>query len=380
MALGASPQRRPCMYWALLSRPLAAIVDAMAATPDYTRNHELFLNFRGLQGDLAGRLAANPGVVAAWLEKLPHKGGDATDAEPARATTSWRTARLSIARRRELAGLLAMGDVEGPVPSEARGRVERLAHWLLSAVPVCTYLEIADAARPNLRAVDPLADDFCRQVVSLRETIFLANYGLAKVAAWNHNPRDHSDLLSAASCGLLDAIDRYVPGASAARFSYFARYWIRYRLSRHVQKNSSVVTFPIHQHRIGRRIERYLATQAPGPEPAKSRVCADLELGAEAFRSYQLKPKVVSLQSPVGDREEAPDVEYFLCDPAPSPKAVLEDSETATHLRALLRTSAQPATGVMLAYARCVGALADAAEDYLSSLQDLTLERIRRRA
>jgi hypothetical protein len=340
----------------------------MAATPDYTRNDELFSNFRGLQGDLAGRLAANPGIIAAWLESLPHKDADAPETEPARASTSWRTARLSASRRRELAALITPGSVEG------------LAQWLLSCVPVCTYLEIADAAHPNLRAVDPLADDFCRQVVSLRETIFLANYGLAKVAVRNHNPREHADLLSAASCGLLDAIDRYVPGATAARFSYFARYWIRYRLSRHIQKNSSVVTFPIHQHRIGRRIERYLANREPGAQPAGARVCADLDLGAEAFQSYRLKPKVISLQSPVGDRQEAPDVEYYLCDPAPSPKAVLEDAETAAHLRALLRTSAQPATGVMLAYARCVGALTDAAEEYLSFLQDLTLERIRRRA
>jgi len=72
-------------------------------------------------------------------------------------------------------------------------------------------------------------------------------------------------------------------------------------------------------------------------------------------------------------------VEYFLCDPAPSPDAVLEDSETASQLRSLLRSSAHPATGVMLAYSRSVGALADAAEEYLKSLQDLALERIRRR-
>jgi DNA-directed RNA polymerase specialized sigma subunit len=348
-------------------------MEAMNSPPDYTRNDELFSAFRGLQAELSGRLATNPGVVRAWLDELPRLDAVETETEPARTPASWRTARLSAARRRDLAALVKRA---GEQPAESGP----LARWLLSAVPVCTYLEIAGSARPSLREVDPLADDFCRQVVSLRETIFLANYGLAKVAARSHNSRDHSDLLSAASCGLLDAVDRYVPGATAARFSYFARYWIRYHLSRHIQKNSSVVSFPIHQHRIGRRIERYLASQNDGSQPAAAKLCADLAIGADALQTYRLKPKVVSLHSPVGDRQEAPEVEYFLSDPAPSPDAVLEDAETAVHLRALLRTSAQPATGVMLAYARSVGALADAAEDYLSSLQDLTLERIRRRA
>jgi len=344
----------------------------MPPAPDYTRNHELFSTFRSLQGHLAGRLAANPGVITAWFNSLPHRDTDAPEGDPVRATPSWRTARLSTGRRRELALLLSRAD--NP-PAGA----EPLAAWLLSSVPVCTYLEIADSARPSLLAVDPLADDFCRQVVRLRETIFLANYGLAKVAARNNNPWDHSDLLSAASCGLLDAIDRYVPGATAARFSYFARYWIRYHLSRHLQKNSSVVSFPIHQHRIGRRIERYLAARDSGPHPVRVKVCEELSLGAGAFHSYSLKPRIVSLQSPANDREEAPGFEFFLCDPAPTPDTVLEDAETASHLRALLRTSAEPETGVMLAYARSVGALAEAAEDYLSSLHNLTLDRIRRR-
>jgi hypothetical protein len=343
----------------------------MNPVPDYTRNHELFSTFRSLQGDLTGRLAANPCVVGAWLDSLPHRDAEGPDGEPARAAPSWRTARLSSGRRRELASLLGR---TGSPPAGAAP----LAAWLLSAVPVCTYLQIADLARPSLRALDPAADDFCRQVVSLRETIFLANYGLAKVAARNNNPRDHSDLLSAASCGLLDAIDRYVPGATAARFSYFARYWIRYHLSRHLQKNGSVVSFPIHQHRIGRRIERYLAARDSDPRKEGAKPCG--EIGAADLQSYRLKPRIVSLQGPANDRQEAPEFEFFLCDPAPSPDAVLEDAETATHLRTLLRTSAQPETGVMLAYARCVGALAEAAEDYLSSLEDLALNRIRRRA
>jgi DNA-directed RNA polymerase specialized sigma subunit len=346
----------------------------MSTAPDYTRNHELFLSFRELQSGLVARLSSQPGLIGAWLETLPPREGNAPEPEKARAAASWRTARLSGARRGELARLLAR---TGP----PLGETAPLAHWLLRSVPVCTYLEIAGAARPSLRALDPGADDFCRRLISLRETLFLANYGLAKIAARPHHSGDHSDLLSAASCGLLDAIDRYVPGEKAARFSYFARYWIRYHLSRYIQKNSSVVSFPIHQHRIGRRIERYLATQpAGGPAPVGTKVRADLELGAEAYHSYRLKPRVVSLHSSIGDRPEAPDVEYFLCDPAPAPDAVLEDSETATHLRALLRASALPATGVMLAYTRSVGALTDAAEDYLAFLQNLTLERLRRRA
>ncbi len=340
----------------------------MAQLPDYTRNHEFFTRFYGLQGCFAGHLAARPGLLRAWLEALPPREPEA--AESARAVRIWRTARLSSARRRELSGLV--------MRAEARAdEAAPLAVWLLASVPVCTFLEMAAASGSAAPALEAEAGDCHRRLLELRETLFLANYGLAKAAAKRRRPQDYAEMLGAASDGLLDAIDRYVPDGRAARFAYFAGYWIRYHMARQFQKSGSVVSFPVNQHRIGRRIHRYLASREPDDAPpSPAEVCQELRLGRAAYFWQQQRPQVVSLHGPGIAGPEAPAMELRLCDPAPEPADLLEQAEIAERLRDLLHAQAGPAARLMLAYVHGVGPLADAAEDYLASLQDLARTRL----
>lgn len=343
----------------------------MNAAPAYTRNQENFATFYALQNDFVRCLASHPGVIRDWMDTQPlRQPRDSRD--PGKTAKAWRTARLSAARRRELSELILRVE-------ETPAATESLVNVLLAAMPVRTYLEIADAAHPSLRAIDTQADELCCRLTRLREALFMTNYGLAQAAALQRNRNDPSDFLSAASCGLLDAIDRYVPDARAARFGYFASYWIRYHLSRHTQKYGSVVSFPINQHRIGHRIDRYLSDrQVSGlPAPSDTELCADLKLGCDAFYWHHLKPQVYSFENLVSHDPRAATAEHFLCDPAPGPAAVLEEAEIAGQLISLLRATAPPAIRVMLAYARSVGSLADAAGDYLTHLHELAMDRIR---
>src|SRR5476649_958129 len=117
----------------------------MTCLPDYTRNHERFTHFYGLQGCFAGHLAARPGLLKAWLQALPPREPEA--AESARAVRFWRTARLSSARRRELSDLVTRA--EGPAAEAAP-----LALWLLASVPVCTFFEMAAAQRSTAPALE----------------------------------------------------------------------------------------------------------------------------------------------------------------------------------------------------------------------------------
>jgi hypothetical protein len=100
----------------------------MNATPTYAQNDILFADFYQLQRCLAGHLAAEPALIRAWLEALPPREPEA--GRPSRAARSWRTARLSVARRRELDGLL--------LQAESSAAASPLAAWLLAAVPVRT--------------------------------------------------------------------------------------------------------------------------------------------------------------------------------------------------------------------------------------------------
>ncbi len=338
----------------------------MISVPTYAQNDSLFADFYSFQRCLAGHLATQPALIRAWREALPPR--DPEVGRPSQAARSWRTARLSAARRRELDGLLAQ--------AEASATTAPLAAWLLASVPVRTYFEMVVAGAPA-EALPAGAGECHRRLLELRETLFLGNYGLAKAAARRRGLQDYGDMLAAASDGLLDAIDRYVPGPQAARFAYFAGYWIRYHMARHFQKSGSVVSFPVNQHRIGRRIDRYLAARSPGDRaPSAHELCHELRLGHAAYFWQQQRPRVVSLHSPEGAPGEAPAMELILCDPSPEPAAEIERAEIAERLRRLVAAQAGPDTRLMLAYAHGVGALADAAEDYLAALCDLALARL----
>ncbi len=340
----------------------------MKTTATYARNQELFRDFYSLQDGMTRALAGHPALIRTWLNAQPPRSGES--GESSGASKSWRAARLSIARRRELAGLIAAA--EGP------GDAAPLGAWLLASVPARTYLEIADLAAPGFGQSDPAAETQRRRLLRMRETLFAANYGLAKAAAYHSSHPDYDDRLSAASCGLLDAIDRYVPNARAARFGYFASYWIRYHLSRHAQKCGSLVAFPINQHRLCRRIDRYLTDRQAGgrPRPSVRELCAELHLGRDALYWHQLRPRMVSLCSPAGGGPDSPTVEHLLCDPAPDPVSILDEREIGECQRALLRRCASPATRVMLAYTRGIGGLAEAAEDYLAEMGETARQRL----
>lgn len=336
----------------------------MPPVPTYASNPDLFSEFHALQRCFAGHLAARPELIRSWLEGLPPREPEVGEANP--SAKSWRTARLSSARRRELGGLVSAAEGDP-------GAADRLAVWLLASVPVCTYFEMAAAA-------GALADEAgaChRGLLELRETLFLTNYGLAKAAARRRQHQDYGEMLSAASHGLLDAIDRYVPDARASRFAHFAGYWIRYHMARQFQKTGSVVSFPVNQHRISRRIDRFLAARkAGGAPPSAAEVCRELRLGRAAYQAQQRRPQVFSLHDPEGGGAEAPTLELRLSDPAPEPDELLEQEEIAERLGRLIRAQAGPAIRLMLAYTHGVGALADAAEDYLAFLQELGLTRL----
>ncbi|HEX3728768.1 MAG TPA: hypothetical protein VHV47_03120 [Opitutaceae bacterium] len=337
----------------------------MTPAPAYAHNHELFTHFYAIQGRFAACLASRPGLVRGWLDTQPRRRLER--AETSEAARAWRTARLSGARRRELGVLIERA--EGP-----QLEAGPLAGWLLVAVPVRTYLEIAASGR----LPDPTAEACQHELVELRDTLFATNYGLAKAAARRRRLEDYSDMLSAASCGLLDAIDRYVPDAKAARFAHFASFWIRYHVSRRAQKNAGVVSFPVNQHRIGRRIQRYLSGREEGEAPpSPDELCAELRLGRSAYYWQHRRPSIVSLHAPMGLGEDSLPMEQCLCDPGPEPAAQAEENEIAEALRAVLRQRIDPATRLMLAYLNQVGPIGDAAEDYLAELETEGLAAIR---
>ena len=350
-----------------------ANADVAAAHRAYEHNQARFAEFYALQRTFAGHLACLPALVRAWLDSLPPRedGGEGPS-----ASKSWRAARLSAARRRELSALIAKAEESG-------GALDGLAVFLLKSLPVETYFEIAEAARPSLRALNATAHEICNELAEKRNDLFAANYGLAKKAV--RGRKNYHELLSAASCGLLAAIDRYVPeGEATARFAYFANFWIRYHISRYGQKNGTIVPLSINQQRIVRKIECYLrdCSCAGLPAPSELEICTALKISPEAYYWYLQRPVIVPLDS-MSENEEGEPVrgaENWIASPALGPDEELEHTEIGIYARELLRKTVPPYQRVMLSYARRIGSLPDAAEDYLAELEVQALERLRGQA
>lgn len=290
---------------------------------DYSRNSEVLAEFYRLQGELTQALAQRPAAVLRWLDRqrVPRRCTERR-AQSAR----WRTARLSGCRQRELRRLLAENS-------------PGLAAWLLASLPAGTLIDIDEVDTPG--SVGPLG----RSLLALREQILRANLGLAKAAALRAGGRPHEfdDRLSAACSGLLDAIDRYVPGPGAARFAYFAAYWIRYHVARFGQKHSCIIAYPIHQQRTAQR-----------------------EMGGRSDR-----PIVVGL------RDEADGGDALLNEPAPDAWGEAEEDELRLRVRLWLKRSVPPATRLMLAAVHSIGPLPEAAGDYLEHLCEIARDRLR---
>jgi DNA-directed RNA polymerase specialized sigma subunit len=350
---------------------------ARVSVPEHTgylQNQSLFSEFYAVQKEFVARLAQQPQLLRIWLDSLPQR--DDSNEGPPNASKAWRTSRLSATRQRELSALLSTAEL-GPTT------LEPLTAFLLRSLPVSIYLLIADRAQPSLRALDPLAADFYRKLIDQRDHLFHVNYGFVRAAVAGRKPYD--ELLSAASCGLVDAIDRYVPdGKKSARFAYFASFWVRYQVSRYGQKNGGAVTLSINQQRIVRRIERYLEERRRDglPEPSEAELCTDLKISPEAYYWYQQRPVMVSLDSISSAENEHGDAtletENLIASSEPNPTEQLEESEIAEYLREILRKCLPGRRRVMLSYARKIGNLADAVEDYLSELGDETVKNTRR--
>ncbi len=340
----------------------------------YQDNRVQFEEFYALQRTLVDQLARHPILVRAWLDSMPPRDDEAT--ESSGASKSWRAARVNAARRRTLSELIAS------VEQDAE-HSHLLANFLLTSLPVESYFAIAEGGATSGPAGNAL-NVSCRVITAKRSELFDANLGLAKAAV--RGRRNYDELLSAALVGLLAAIDRYVPNnETSARFGYFATFWIRYHISRYTQKTSGVVPLSINQQRIIRRIDRFVEQcRAEGrPEPTQFEICSVLKISADAYGSFLRRPVVVSLDqsaSPGGDDSEREvSLANVIASEAPEPDQEVEDTEIAHYVRELLRSEVPAFGRVMLSYARRVGSLSDASEDYLLALEDQTLVRLRSR-
>jgi RNA polymerase primary sigma factor len=141
------------------------------------------------------------------------------------------------------------------------------------------------------------------------------------------------DLIQEGNLGLLKAAERFDP-ERGNRFSTYAVHWIRQGVQRAVMDKGRTIRLSVHMYEKVRK-----AARARGDlsvelrrEPSLGELADELGWTPEEVRfAFEFLPDATSLNRPVGEEEDAPDIGEFVEDEQASgvPDAVIREMENA---------------------------------------------------
>ena len=117
------------------------------------------------------------------------------------------------------------------------------------------------------------------------------------------------DLEQEGFLALYDAIDHY-EADQGVRFLSYAEYWIRQRMQRYLQMNSSCLRLPVNRQEAISRYKRFCSSfrLEHGREPSEAEISCELRLSVDQVRKVQQDDymnHVRRLDAPVQDEEGA---------------------------------------------------------------------------
>ena len=195
---------------------------------------------------------------------------------------------------------LGMGTKEIPGLADSIGEIRsRLKHseQNVLSMPVTLFLENADRIERAERTIEDGKNRLIQ--ANLRLVVSIAKQYLGRGLQF-------LDLVQEGNIGLMKAVDKF-EYQRGYKFSTYATWWIRQRMTRAIADQSSTIRVPVHMresiqklNKVSRRLgQRY------GRPPTVQELAEHVELSEEKTREmmeYLKEP--VSLETPVGDHEE----------------------------------------------------------------------------
>ncbi len=181
----------------------------------------------------------------------------------------------------------------GAVRESQRRQVERNALFM----PVPLFLEHVDRIERAERTIE-----------DGNNRLIQANLRLVASVAKHYIGRglQFLDLVQEGNIGLMKAVDKF-EYQRGYKFSTYATWWIRQRMTRAIADQASTIRVPVHMHESVQKLRRASTrlVQRHGRPPTVQELAGHMELSEARTREMMAYPREpVSLETPVGEQEE----------------------------------------------------------------------------